>query len=180
MIRRPPRSTLILTLFPYTTLFRSLTFRCRGLTRRQRELRREGFSSPPLSRTATISQDFLGFVAGAWCDGNEICAAKIFYCRHSPAWQQYNKISCVSLLVSGVHSSGRDGRLDPVVEKERDASFRWHPFSSGFLNLLWLTFVAYAISLLFLPKIPKLPAAARQIRDRIVRVRPVRDPVDGR
>jgi len=24
MIRRPPRSTLILTLFPYTTLFRSL------------------------------------------------------------------------------------------------------------------------------------------------------------
>src|SRR6056300_1637646 len=27
MIRRPPRSTLILTLFPYTTLFRSVTFR---------------------------------------------------------------------------------------------------------------------------------------------------------
>ena len=106
---------------------RFLRFRCRGLARWQRNLRREGFSSPPLSRTATISQDFLGFVAGAWCDGNEICAAKIFYCRHSPAWQQYNKISCVSLLVSGVHSSGRDGRLDPVVEKERDASFRWHP-----------------------------------------------------
>ena len=104
-----------------------LSSRRRGLARRQRELHREGFSSPPLSCAATIQQDFLGFVAGAWCDGNEICAAKIFYCRHSPAWQQYNKISCVSLLVSGVHSSGRDGRLDPVVEKERDASFRWHP-----------------------------------------------------
>src|SRR6056300_1550146 len=27
LIRRPPSSTLILTLFPYTTLFRSVTFR---------------------------------------------------------------------------------------------------------------------------------------------------------
>ena len=27
MIRRPPRSTLILTLFPYTTLFRSIKFK---------------------------------------------------------------------------------------------------------------------------------------------------------
>src|SRR6056300_720974 len=34
LIRRPPRFTLILTLFPYTTLFRSRTFRhfvCRPL-----------------------------------------------------------------------------------------------------------------------------------------------------
>src|SRR6056300_447567 len=31
MIRRPPRSTLILTLFPYTTLFRSLQVTFRNL-----------------------------------------------------------------------------------------------------------------------------------------------------
>src|SRR6056300_681169 len=30
MIRRPPRSTLTLTLFPYTTLFRSANLRSRG------------------------------------------------------------------------------------------------------------------------------------------------------
>src|SRR6056300_1785033 len=42
MIRRPPRSTLILTLFPYTTLFRSLThpptlLRCMRLCECMRE-----------------------------------------------------------------------------------------------------------------------------------------------
>src|SRR6056300_1784843 len=31
IIRRPPRSTLILTLFPYTTLFRSYYIRIRGM-----------------------------------------------------------------------------------------------------------------------------------------------------
>src|SRR3546814_16129931 len=35
MIRRPPRSTRIDTLFPYTTLFRSLVDRWRRTTRRQ-------------------------------------------------------------------------------------------------------------------------------------------------
>ena len=78
-----------------TTKF--LAFRCRGLAQRPRELRREGFSSPPLSCAATIQQDFLRFVAGTWRNGNEICAAKVFYCRHIPARQRYNKISCVSL-----------------------------------------------------------------------------------
>ena len=77
-----------------TTKF--LVSRCRGLARRQRNLRREGFSSPPQSRAATISQDFLRFVAGAWRDGNENCAAKVFRRRHSPGRQQYCKISLVS------------------------------------------------------------------------------------
>src|SRR3546814_2990615 len=39
MIRRPPRSTRTYTLFPYTTLFRSLV-RQRDPRRRQREQRR--------------------------------------------------------------------------------------------------------------------------------------------
>src|SRR3546814_5424148 len=43
MIRRPPRSTRTDTLFPYTTLFRSL------LPRRQAELRREP-AAPPRRR----------------------------------------------------------------------------------------------------------------------------------
>src|SRR3546814_10230583 len=32
MIRRPPRSTRTDTLFPYTTLFRSVLLRCRGVS----------------------------------------------------------------------------------------------------------------------------------------------------
>src|SRR3546814_4072128 len=35
MIRRPPRSTRTDTLFPYTTLFRSLRFTCGRVVRRQ-------------------------------------------------------------------------------------------------------------------------------------------------
>ena len=76
---------------------RFLRFRCRGLARWQRNLRREGFSSPPLSRVATIQQDFLRLVAGAWRSGNENCAGKVFYCRLSRARQRYNKISYVLL-----------------------------------------------------------------------------------
>src|SRR5213082_3868748 len=37
MIRRPPRSTLCQTLFPYTTLFRSLAGECDDGERRQRD-----------------------------------------------------------------------------------------------------------------------------------------------
>src|SRR6056300_978302 len=39
MIRRPPRSTLILTLFPYTTLFRSPPVGGHGLMRHANQLR---------------------------------------------------------------------------------------------------------------------------------------------
>ena len=74
-----------------------LSSRRRGLARRQRELRREGFLLQPLSRVATIQQNFLRFVAGAWCGGHEICAAKVFRRRHNSSRQRYNKISCVSL-----------------------------------------------------------------------------------
>jgi len=63
----------------YTTKF--LAFRCRGLTRRQRELRREGFSSPPLSRAAMISQDFLGIIADTLPRGNDITRFLRFRCR---------------------------------------------------------------------------------------------------
>src|SRR3546814_14485700 len=41
MIRRPPRSTRTDTLFPYTTLFRSLPVRLAGIGR-QRQTRRAG------------------------------------------------------------------------------------------------------------------------------------------
>src|SRR3546814_9917616 len=42
MIRRPPRSTLTDTLFPYTTLFRSFEYFGIGLTGRKRAAQRHG------------------------------------------------------------------------------------------------------------------------------------------
>src|SRR3546814_15715315 len=49
MIRRPPRSTRTDTLFPYTTLFRSERFPCRGPCRRTCR------SRPPLDRSPACS-----------------------------------------------------------------------------------------------------------------------------
>src|SRR5258708_16095539 len=51
MIRRPPRSTL----FPYTTLFRSLQ-RCRRLPRRRRR-HRGGAAQPGVRRRAARSEE---------------------------------------------------------------------------------------------------------------------------
>src|SRR3546814_13793470 len=53
MIRRPPRSTRTYTLFPYTTLFRSLGQRLRALRRnRRRSLKNDSESAWLLNRTA--------------------------------------------------------------------------------------------------------------------------------
>src|SRR3546814_7460205 len=53
MIRRPPRSTRTYTLFPYTTLFRSLGQRLRALRRnRRRSLKNDSESALLLNRTA--------------------------------------------------------------------------------------------------------------------------------
>src|SRR6056300_2095708 len=52
MIRRPPRSTLILTLFPYTTLFRSSrTSRRRRWTTSQRQASQRVADSEACSRS---------------------------------------------------------------------------------------------------------------------------------
>jgi len=88
---------------------RFLRFRCRGLAQRPRKLRREGFLLPPHSRAATIQQDFLRLVAGAWRGGNKNCAAKVFYCRHSPARQRYNKTTrFLAFRCRGLASIRRD------------------------------------------------------------------------
>src|SRR3546814_6046541 len=61
MIRRPPRSTRTDTLFPYTTLFRSLAFVCicpdDGTTvgRRMRQLRREDIVRFPVEGHSSSS-----------------------------------------------------------------------------------------------------------------------------
>src|SRR3546814_5940493 len=67
MIRRPPRSTRTDTLFPYTTLFRSMPFR----GRRWRQLVREGGTiNRRLYETAVLATLRDGLRAGdVWVDG---------------------------------------------------------------------------------------------------------------
>ena len=62
MIRRPPRSTPGRTLFPYTTLFRSISLRC------------SRFFSPFLHSTCSISvsQEYLALADGAACCGRGV------------------------------------------------------------------------------------------------------------
>src|SRR3546814_20413817 len=64
MIRRPPRSTRTDTLFPYTTLFRSVTQRAgaegRDLARAPRRCRRRGADGPRRARTGVPSEHGAG------------------------------------------------------------------------------------------------------------------------
>ena len=78
-----------------TTKF--LVSRCRGLARRQRNLRREGFSSPEPRAAATKSAPRRFFVAATLPGGNNITRFLSFRRRLCSAWQRYNKISCFSL-----------------------------------------------------------------------------------
>src|SRR3546814_20013471 len=62
MIRRPPRSTRTDTLFPYTTLFRSIAGRiCRGITIEPRDQYRYGYEIWADAETAVpVKVDLIG------------------------------------------------------------------------------------------------------------------------
>ena len=163
-----------------------LSSRRRGLARRQRELHREGFSSPPLSCAATIQQDFLGFIADTLPRSNDTTKFLAFRCRG---------------LAQRPRKLRREGFLLPTLSRAATISQDFLGFIAATPDLTNPSFMhqegiaaaipsdfvlripvfsVYSMVSFFLPKIPKVPAAARQISDRIVRVMPVRDPVDGR
>src|SRR3546814_11703642 len=69
MIRRPPRSTRTDTLFPYTTLFRSLCAdRRNGLSAVRRLLLLDTYDEPPRPSGAAGQVDFLADVRWDACD----------------------------------------------------------------------------------------------------------------
>src|SRR3546814_8887479 len=78
MIRRPPRSTRTDTLFPYTTLFRSCSWRSGPLrlTRTSSRRQRSAFNSELqhstesiMHRLTSIFLILLSLIAGFWSDG---------------------------------------------------------------------------------------------------------------
>src|SRR5881275_789078 len=79
MIRRPPRSTLFRTLFPYTTLFRSRAVRLP----RQQILDDAGVS--PAEQAVEIAEFLIKFVVTRWPDCNHVgsrtCDPPDFFCQ---------------------------------------------------------------------------------------------------
>src|SRR3546814_20227968 len=87
MIRRPPRSTRTDTLFPYTTLFRSLTIALPGYTSRIERccMPKPRFSRKVLSLTVSCSEGRMFGKAGGLVSRRPALGASSFVPQDSPS-----------------------------------------------------------------------------------------------
>src|SRR3546814_9568530 len=75
MIRRPPRSTRTVTLFPYTTLFRSRLLRARGPLRGAVAGQRSSCEERAGPQDRHVRRGVVGGCGCSWDGPSELCAA---------------------------------------------------------------------------------------------------------
>src|SRR3546814_9774652 len=98
MIRRPPRSTRTDTLFPYTTLFRSMLIVCDSRVRRRYYWLREPFSSAvAASELAEIGEICL--VVGGIYRLRQPLALHTLAANNNEKTPMLSKVVCASLLL---------------------------------------------------------------------------------